>query len=129
MLQMFPFFLLLSCVVDVTPRMYRELENVRSITKLVCMTLNYLVLFLLLPMNIAKVGLHRLESRICLLFNLACLNPASRCIFCGVDVTPRMYRELENDRTITKLVCMTHELFSFFFAFTYGCCKSGAMAP
>lgn len=93
------------------------------------MTLNYLVLFLVLPMDVAKVGLCRLKSRICLLFNLACLNPARRCIFCGVDVTPRMYRELENVKTVTKLVCMIHELFSSYFVLTYGCCKSGATAP
>jgi len=47
-------------------------------------------------------------------------------LYCGFDVTPRMYRELENVRTITKWVCMTRELLSFIFAFTYGCCKSGA---
>jgi len=128
-LQTFPFFLLLSCVVDVTPPMYRHFENVRTVTKLVCMTLNYLVLFLVLPMDVVKVGPCRLESRIFLLFNLACLNPTSCCIFCGVDVTPRIYQELENVRTITKLVCMTHELFSSYFVLTYGFCKSGATVP
>jgi len=34
-------------------------------------------------MDAAKVGLGRLESRICLLFNLASLNPAHRRIFCS----------------------------------------------
>jgi len=40
-------------------------------------------LFFLSPMDAAKLGLGSLESRICLLFNLARLYPASRCIFCS----------------------------------------------